>query len=272
LADLSKLEVVVYERIGAVALMRMNRPERLNALSAEMHRDLIACYDEINENPEIKAGVVTSTGRFFCAGRDIKEFIETYESGKLRPLDDPDHPLFGMSAPNYETRKPLIGALQGPAFGGGLSLTLSFDMIVMADDAWIADGHAKVNIGALTCLFNYIPPMIACEIAMNDRKLTAEECLRYGLANRVVPRDEVVPTAVAMAQNIATMGTEAIRSVKDASIALKRSGGQILDGERREERRRNALAAREQYKKNPDLLEGMKAFLDKRDPQYVNTL
>ena len=87
--DLNNLEAATFERVDDIAVITMNRPEAANSLNTAMHRDVVACFDEVNNNDDIKAAVITANGRFFCAGRDIKEFVGTYsekESNALRAI------------------------------------------------------------------------------------------------------------------------------------------------------------------------------------------
>ena len=265
------LEVVVFERQGPVAIVRMNRPERLNALNSQMHRDLIACYRVINADPEIRAAILTGTGRYFSAGRDLKEYLDSYDNGAtdhLRPLDDPDHELFAMTGASYPVRKPLIGALNGHVFGGGLSILLITDMIVMSSEATITDGHARVNIGGLASLVRYLPVNIAREIAMGDRTLTAAECLQWGFANYVVSSDEVMPKALEVTGRIAKMGPDSVAHVKQKTLEIQAELGQLLSDEARERRRADARERLAQRVSDHDLMEGMRAFASHREATY----
>ena len=274
LPTLSDITACSFELVEEnVAVVTLTRPERLNTLSGDMHRDLIVCWEEINNNPIIRAGVVTGEGRFFCAGRDIKEYMDYYGSdgtpARLRAIDDPDSPIFGMHAHHYEFKKPMVAALNGPAVGGGLSLSLTCDMLVMADDTYVADGHAKVNVVGGSWLLGFLPPMIARELAMTDRRLTAAECHFYGLANYVVPRREVRRKAVELARSTTRMGPDAIRALREASTKYLVSVGKVMPN-RREELLRRGREHMETLRAHadPDVAEGMKSFLSKRSPEY----
>lgn len=270
--DLSNLESGIFELRGDVAVVTLNRPEALNSLNTAIHRDIVACWDEINRNDEIKAAVVTGSGRFFCAGRDIKEFVGTYGAGEaqaLRPIDDPDHEMFGVLANHYHVRKPLIGALNGSAVGGGLEIAIMCDMIVMADDAYIADLHAKINVGGMTSMNTFLPPMIARELTMTDRRLTAAECNMWGFANYVAPKDQVLDKALEVAEATTRMGPDSIQRLKQGSIDVQLASGNIAGPERREERRRTVRAQMSETAGDHDRMEGMKAFVEKRESDYV---
>ncbi len=269
--DLGSLEAAVFELRGEIAVVTLNRPEALNALNTAMHRDIAACWEEINHNEAIRAAVVTGSGRFFCAGRDIKEFVGTYGAGEaraLRPVDDPDHEMFGATVNHWHLRKPLIGALNGPAVGGGLEMAIMCDMIVMAEEAYIADLHAKINAGGMTSMNTFLPPMIARELTMTDRRLSAEECQLWGFANDVAPRSRVLERALELAEATARMGPDSIRHLKRGSLELQLASGNIASPERHQERLRTLRERRARTAGDRDLMEGMKAFVEKRGARY----
>ena len=271
MVDLNNMEAATFARDGNIAIVTLNRPSALNSLNTAMHRDVDACWDEINNNPEIRAAVVTGAGRFFCAGRDIKEYIGTYEGQEsaLRPIDDPDHELFGRLCNHYIVRKPLICGLNGPAVGGGLEIVLMCDMVVMADNTYIADLHAKVNVGGMNTLLWFLPPNFARELSMTDRRLQPEECLRYGFANKVVPPEQVVAEAVALAKKTTEMGPDSIRTLKEGSLRLQKECGLTFDDESVERRRELVRKQNEARKTDKDFMEGMKAFAERRKVDYV---
>ena len=269
--DLTSMEAGIFELRGEIAVVTLNRPESLNALNTAMHRDIAACWEEINRNERIRAAVVTGAGRFFCAGRDIKEFVGTYGSGEaraLRPVDDPGHEMFGATVNHWHIRKPLIGALNGPAVGGGLELAIMCDMVVMAEDAYIADLHAKINAGGMISLNTFLPPMVARELTMTDRRLTAAECHRWGFANHVAPRDRVLERALGLAEASARMGPDSIRHLKRGSLDLQLASGNIASAERHRERLRTLRERRARTARDHDLMEGMTAFVEKRAARY----
>ena len=142
------------------------------------------------------------------------------------------------------------------------------DMIVMADDAYIADLHAKINVGGMVSMNTFLPPMIARELTMTDRRLTAEECHMWGFANYVVPKDQVLEKAIEVAEATARMGPDSIQRLKQGSIDLQLASGNIAGPERLEERRRTVRAQMAETAGDHDRMEGMKAFVEKRESQY----
>ena len=151
----------------------------------------------------------------------------------------------------------MIAALNGPAAGGGLSLALTCDMLVMADNAYVKDAHAAVNVIGGSWLLWFLPPMVARELAMTDRRLTAEECRHFGLANYVVPRGEVVARAIELAKTTARMG-DVINALREASTRYLVQAGKVIDADRRTQmlgRGRAEMAALRSHD-NPDVAEG----------------
>jgi enoyl-CoA hydratase/carnithine racemase len=148
-------------------------------------------------------------------------------------------------------------------------LALTCDMLVMVDDTYIADGHAKVNVIGGSWLLRFLPPMVAREIAMTDRRLTADECHYYGLANYVVPRTEVRKRAIELASATARMGPDSIRALREASTKYLIEAGKVQPT-RREELLRRGREHMEGLRSHsdPDVAEGMRSFLSKRKPDY----
>lgn len=268
-------ETAIFEQRGAIAIVTLNRPEDKNTLNYGIHRDVTKMWEEINNNPEIKVAIVTGAGeRAFCAGRDLKEFVNTYgdkDKDVLRPIDDPNHEQFGRLANHYHVTKPLICAINGYAVGGGLEIVLMTDLRVMADDTYVADLHAKVNVGGMNSLASELPWPIANYLTMANGRLSAAECLQFGFVNRVVPRAQLLDTAIELAEMVMTSGPDSLRHLKEGSIKRQLASGNIAPPEVREQRRQAALARVKNIKDNSDLLEGMKAFVEKRTATYEKT-
>ena len=145
----------------------------------------------------------------------------------LRAIDDPDNEMFGRLANHWHVKKPLIGALQGSAVGGGLEVAIMCDVIVMADDAYIADLHAKINVGGMNSMNTFLPPMIARELTMTDKRINAQDCLDHGFANYVLPKDQILDKAIDLAKATALMGPDSIQRLKQGSVELQRASGNL---------------------------------------------
>jgi enoyl-CoA hydratase/carnithine racemase len=262
----------IFEVRGNIAIVTLNRPEAKNSLNTDIHVDVCPMWDEINDNPDIRVAIVTGAGdRAFCAGRDVKEFVNTYGSdgeAKIRRIDDPNDEMFSRLANHYIVKKPLIAAINGYAVGGGLEIVAMSDFRVMADDTYIADLHAKVNVYGMNCLAYELPWPVANYLTMANGRLSAQECLHFGFVNRVVPRAQLLDTAIELAEMVMTSGPDSIRVLKEGSIKRQLESGNLFTDEFRENRRQEALNRVQNTKESHDLMEGMKAFVEKRTATY----
>src|SRR3954447_11297168 len=186
------MAVVETERHGQTLVVRMNRPERLNALNGEMRNQLARVWTEFRHDPDLEVAIFTGTGRAFCAGEDMKESLADGAPGGRRPvIEDP----FMSGA----LEKPVIAAVNGFAMGGGFMLVERTDLRVGVRGAvfevseakrWLLGGYNHGHIAAL-------PYPIAMEMALGFRS-TAERFYEVGFLNRLVDADELMPAAIAM--------------------------------------------------------------------------
>lgn len=265
-------ESAIFEVRGPIAIVTLNRPEAKNSLNTAIHVDVVPMWEEINNDPEIRVAIVTGAGdRAFCAGRDVKEFVNTYGSDgeeKIRRIDDPNDEMFSRLANHYIVKKPLIAAINGYAVGGGLEIVAMSDFRVMADDTYIADLHAKVNVYGMNCLAYELPWPVANYLTMANGRLSAAECLHYGFVNRVVPRAQLMDAAIELAEMVLTSAPDSLRHLKEGSIKRQLESGNLFTDEFRENRRQEALNRVKSTKETHDLMEGMKAFVEKRTATY----
>src|SRR5437667_996052 len=193
------MAVVETERYGQVLVVRMNRPERLNALNQEMRTRLAETWTEFRRSDELEVAIFTGTGRGFCAGEDMKESLQNRAPGGRRPdIEDP----FMTGA----LEKPVIAAVNGYAMGGGFILVERTDLRVAVREAvfevseakrWLLGGY---NHGHLANM----PYPIAMEMALGFR-FTAERFYQVGFLNRLVPQDQLMPTAITMAEHLLSL-------------------------------------------------------------------
>lgn len=260
------LESCIYERRGPLVIITLNRPHRLNAIDSTMHREICAIWDEVNRDPEIRLAIVTAVGdRAFCAGKDIKEYVETYAGGekRLRPMDDPSSPEYLRSCNRYVVHKPLIGALNGLAVGAGFDLFRMADIRVMADGAWVSALGEQINLPSGFHLAGELPYAVANFVNMTGERLTAQRCLDLGLVTHVVPRAELLNTALTIAAKILSFGPDGIMQLKQRNIEYQIQWGLIYDVETE-----RARIGGRTMQPPPSIIEGHAAFAQKRRPVY----
>lgn len=240
-----------------VGVVRLNRPKALNALNnalmAELH-DALRAYDA---DDSIGCMIITGSERAFAAGADIKEMADQTLAQVY---------MQGQISDNFNLRynKPIIAAVSGFALGGGCELALACDMIIASETAVF--GQPEINLGILPGgggtqrLTRAVGKALAMEIMLTDRRLTAEEALRYGMVNRVVATEEYFNEALKLAQKVASKSRITLRLTKEAiDKAYETSLQEGLDFEKR-----NFLMAFS----TEDKAEGMQAFVEKRDANW----
>jgi enoyl-CoA hydratase/carnithine racemase len=201
------LKHVKYEKKDHVAYVTLNRPEVRNALHSYAYAELRSCWRDIGLDPDIYVGIVTGAGSAFCAGRDVKFLAEYQAQGKRTPHEDPNDPMFhwggGGQPQDVNLEKPLIAAINGFAVGVGLNIVLQCQLRVMAEDAWLGDQHTNVGrLGAPHEMYAALPRTTAAYLTLCNGRLTAQECMQQSIVNKVVPREQVVPSAEALADMV----------------------------------------------------------------------
>ncbi len=213
---------LVRERRGHVLVVRLNRPEEHNRLTYAMMCALGAAMAEAEADPDVRAVVLTGSGeRTFCAGMDLRSFAEGRGPGSGTEGDMEHYMRFMMG----RTSIPLVGAANGQALGGGFELLLACDLVVVSDRARLGLPEVKRGLfpaagGAF--VGTRIPMSAALELVMTGEPISAERAYQLGLANAVVPPDEVLATALALAERIADnapLGVAAARDLVRLSVA-----------------------------------------------------
>ena len=262
---LEKMGTMLYERLGHVALVTLNRPQARNAYDDQMQGEMAQVWRHVRGNPDVWAMVLTGSGEeSFCAGRDVKELAEFQAKDKLVPRYDPQHPSygdFGAHLHKYNVGKPIIGAINGYAIGGGLGLVLSCDLRVVSSSAWFGDLHVNIGqIGGATRILQQMPYAVACELVLAGRRLDAERAREVGLVNEVVPPDQVLPRALALAEEVCQMSPTAVQRSKQIMQTML----DVPSG---------TLELEEQYmaqqRLTEDGKEGPRAFRERRRPQWT---
>ncbi|MGD9933694.1 MAG: enoyl-CoA hydratase/isomerase family protein [Dehalococcoidia bacterium] len=210
-------ETLLLERHGSVAVLTLNRPQQRNALNTELRDAISAAFDSLASDGSVSVAVVTGNGPVFCAGFDLKEFDKT-------PMQEV---FAGESSRRYHEAlrtfpKPLVAAVNGSAMAGGFDIVAFCDLRVASTAA--AFGHPEIRFGSGVMygpLADLIGAARASEIVFRGEPIDAQEALRIGLLTRVVPPEELLPTALAVANEIARSPLSALQSVKQAVIARR---------------------------------------------------
>lgn len=245
----------VHDRVG---LVRLNRPEAYNALNSTLMEELVDALKAYDADDSIGAIVVTGSDKVFAAGADIAEMAEA-SAEEMRSNDK-----IGRFDEIMKIQKPIIGAVSGWCLGGGSELALSLDMLVASEKARF--GQPEINLGVIPGaggtqrLTKAVGKAIAMEMVLNNRHLTADEALHFGIVNKVLPVEEYLDAALKLAGEIAVRAPIATRAGK---AAVNRSFETALTQGLAEER-----TAFYDLFDTHDQKEGMKAFLEKRDPEW----
>jgi enoyl-CoA hydratase/carnithine racemase len=247
------MAVVETERHGQILVVRMNRPERLNALSQEMRTKLAETWTEFRRSDELEVAIFTGAGRAFCAGEDMKESLARGQPGGSRPaIEDP----FMTGA----LEKPVIAAVNGYAMGGGFMLVERSDLRVAAKGAvfevseakrWLLGGYNHGHIANL-------PYPIAMEMALGFR-FTAERFYEIGFLNRLVEPEELIPSAIAMAEHLLTLPPAS----RVNTVHMMRQMRPVPAPEQQ-----HLAKALHEHGAKSDLIESRAAFAEKRRPNF----
>jgi 2-(1,2-epoxy-1,2-dihydrophenyl)acetyl-CoA isomerase len=258
-------EQITFERDGAVAWVTLNRPDRLNALTAKMSDELVDAFEEINASSEARAVVITGAGRGFCAGQDLTEFEEAYRGGRRPDVKEHLATAYHRLIPIIvNTPLPVIAAVNGVAAGAGLSLATACDLRLASEDARFTQAFVKIGLVPDSGGSYFLPRIVgyakALELTMNGELIDAKTALDLGLVSRVIPaaafREEVADTA----RELAALPTKAIgESKRLLREALNLTLDEALDRE---------ADVQDRMVDTADHLEGVMAFVEKRDPKF----
>jgi 2-(1,2-epoxy-1,2-dihydrophenyl)acetyl-CoA isomerase len=259
------METVIYESKDGVATITLNRPDVLNALNDTIAEEITKSLQHANADRDVRCIVLTGAGRAFCAGADLKPLEDLYANGTAGPLGDILRERYNpMIDPLINADKPTIAAVNGVAAGAGASLALACDFRIASDKARFFQAFIKIGLvpdsGACFFLPRLVGTQKALELAMLGDIVDAEEALRIGLFNKVVPHDSLMSEANDLAQRLAKGPTRA--------YALTRRA--ILFGAVNDLRQTLDLEAdlQQELAMSADHMEGVTAFLQKREPAF----
>ena len=260
-------DVVRIDHQGAVAVITLNRPESLNAMSPQLLDDLCAAGQQLADDAAVRCVVITGAGRAFCAGADIDYMKALLERGDIENFTMLVEAGRAVVTTLRETPKPVVASVNGPAAGGGANLALACDIRIASDQASIGQTFSRIGLhpdwGATYFLPRLVGPSRAFELFASGEMVGAEDALRLGLFSRVVPHDRLAAETRALALALAAKPPLALALAKKAVYASESHGlSQMLDMELEHQLR--CFASR-------DAREGFAAFLEKRQPSFQGT-
>ncbi|GAA5036280.1 enoyl-CoA hydratase/isomerase family protein [Microbacterium fluvii] len=248
------------ERDGALAVITIDRPDKLNALTLSMYQELGAAFDEVRDDPRIGVAILTGAGdRAFCVGADLQESIPALGEGRF-DISEWD----GAHQKHSRLDKPVIAAVNGLCLGGGFEILLSTDIRVASSAASFALPETGVGVvpagGTLVRLVRQIPYAFAMDLMLRGTRIDADTALRYGLVTRVVAPEELESTAHGIAE-------ELLGKSRVALSVITRAVRELADLPYDEAFRREAQIGQEAFA-SADAREGLAAFAQRRPPVF----
>ncbi|KAI9710326.1 MAG: hypothetical protein M1820_002821 [Bogoriella megaspora] len=245
-----------------ILLVTLNRPKSLNCINLDGNTELDALWSWLDNEPSLRVGVITGNGRAFCAGADLKEWNDQSAAGTRRQIGPSG--FAGLS--RRSGKKPIIAAVNGICFGGGMEAAANCDMVVAAHSATFALPEVKRGViplaGVLPRVVRTVGKQRAMELALTGRTLTAQEAYQWGVVNQVVEDANVVEAAVKLAQMVAGNSPDAVIVTREG-IKMGWEGVGVDEATR--------LISESWYPqlvKGENIKEGLMAFVEKRKPQW----
>jgi enoyl-CoA hydratase/carnithine racemase len=261
-------EQIIYEVTDRILTITLNRPEKLNAFTDLMREELIEAFDRADADDDIRAVIITGAGRGFCAGFDLSIGGEAFdkEDGKATLEEHRDSGGL-LTLRIFESKKPVIGAINGPAVGIGATMTLPMDIRIASENARIGFVFARRGIVPEACSSWFLPRVVgigqALEWVMSGRVFSAQEALEGGLVSRVLSPDDLLPKAREIAREIAD-------NTSSVSIALTRQlMWRMLGADHPMEAHKLDSKCIFHMGQSPDSYEGVNSFLEKRPADFT---
>ncbi len=258
---------IQYDVAEGVLTITLNRPDKLNAFTATMGREMLAAFDQADRDDAVRVIIVTGAGRGFCAGADLSSGGETFDNTQRETIDDHRDGGGLVSLRIYESTKPVIAAINGPAVGVGITMTLPMDIRIASSAARIGFVFARRGIVPEACSSYFLPRVVgisqAAEWVYTGRVFDADEALRARLVSRVVAPEALLPTARALAREI-TDNTSAMSVTLSRALLWRMLGADHPIEAHKVDSKCIYFMGR-----SPDAIEGVTSFLQKRPPKFI---
>ena len=260
-AEPDQLVLLEYVSGGRVAIITLNRPHADNAITTELAATLIEILETIAARSSVRAAIITGAGdRAFSVGGDLRQRKAMTKEEWLRQRQVFDRVLFTLR----QLRRPIIAAVHGMAYGGGCEIAMSTDFIIASDDAVFGQPEAIVGLsaggGSPIFLPRVLPPGMAMQMLMTGDPITAQEAYRLGMVNELLPRADLMPAVLRIADTIADNSPTAVQAVKQAV--------RMGEGEPIEQAAAIMMEAHWRSVVHPDRVEGIRAFNEAREPTF----
>ncbi|MDP3509339.1 MAG: enoyl-CoA hydratase-related protein [Candidatus Melainabacteria bacterium] len=263
---MSDEKILLTEKKNGVGIITLNRPDKLNAFSDELTFQLQDALKEMEKDKEVRAIILTASGRGFCAGQDLQSRSIAQEMGERPSLGDSIRRRYNPIVIKLRRiEKPIIAAVNGVAAGAGASIAFACDYRIVTDKVNFIQSFTKVGLipdsGATFILTRLVGLTKAFELMLSADKLSAEEALNLGIINKIVGEDDLMKEAIALAEKLAAGPTKAFGLTKRAvNRAVFDDLEELLEYE---------ASLQEIAGRSDDFAEGVKAFVEKRTPQYT---
>jgi enoyl-CoA hydratase len=251
------MSLVMLEKHDGYAVITLNRPDEMNALSRALRKEFVAAFDDCNRDESIRVVILTGNGKAFCAGFDLKELGSGNSDNAAEETNN------AMAWAMSEFKGPIIGAINGHAVTGGFELALACDVLIASEYARFADTHARVGILPGWGLSQKLPRLIglsrAKEISLTGAPVFAQQAYEWGLVNHVVPADELMLRATTIAENMCACIPEvmlAYRDMIDEGYSMPLNEALVWEEEKAIESARRASAAMIEQRRQQVLAKG----------------
>lgn len=255
--------ILLYQKEEGVASIILHRPQVFNALNAELNRELLAALKEADHDPEVRAVVLTGSGKAFCSGQDLKD--QSAMEGPVLQLDKSVRERYNpLIEQMYRMEKPTIAAVNGVAAGAGCSLALACDLRMITPQTKFVQAFVKIGLVPDSGATYFLPRLVgtgrALELLLTGRDVDAKEAMEIGLANKLVPVDELEQETLQLARQLAQGPTKSMAMIRKLTHqSMESTLSEMLELE---------AVSQGEAGRTHDFLEGIRAFSEKRPPKF----